>query len=323
MKKEMCAGYVFGHDYRRFKSELSEISSESLMLGDFVAFLADRLSASEQMRLLETYFSAFSSFMAFRQGKDILIADIDSLIIEDYELFLKARGLSMNTISFYMRILRAIYNRAVNIGVVHQRYPFKSVYTGIARTEKRALPLCMLRKIKNLDLSMSPKLSYARDIFMFSFYTRGMSFVDMAYLRKVDLSNGVLSYRRRKTGRLMAIKWESCMQEIVDRYDNVDSEYMLPIITCSKDSIRRQYRNALFNVNRLLKKVACLADIHITLTTYVARHTWATAARYCKIPLPIISESLGHESEKTTYIYLASIDAVEIDNANRAVLNLL
>ena len=117
-----------------------------------------------------------------------------------------------------MRNLRAIYNRAVNEGLVVQRNPFKHVYTGIDKTVKRAVPFKIIKMIKELDLSFEPQLELARDIFLFSFYTRGMSFIDMAHLKKSNLQNGILTYSRKKTGQRLTILWEELMQEIVDKY---------------------------------------------------------------------------------------------------------
>ena len=145
-----------------------------------------------------------------------------------YEAYLQKRGLTKNSTSFYMRILRTVYNRAVEKDLITNRNPFKHVYTGIDKTVKRAIPLGAIKRIKNLDLSMRPSLDFARDMFMFSFYTRGMSFIDMAYLKKRDLSNGILSYLRRKTRQQLFIRWEKCMQEIVEKYDtNYCSPYLL------------------------------------------------------------------------------------------------
>ena len=128
-----------------------------------------------------------------------------------------------------MRNLRAIYNRAVSEGLVVQRNPFKHVYTGIDKTKKRAVSLSVIRRIRDLDLNKK-SLIFARDIFMFSFYTRGMSFVDMAFLKKKDLQNGILTYRRKKTGQQLFIKWEKPMQELIDKYNTSETSYLLPII---------------------------------------------------------------------------------------------
>lgn len=184
----------------------------------FTEKLAFRLRQLGRMRTGETYMAALHSFMRFRGGKDVLLDEVDSDLITAYESYLKTENVSMNTVSFYMRILRAVYNRAVEKDLVEQCHPFRHVYTGIEKTVKRAVPLKIIRRIKELDFTYYSSLDYARDMFLFSFYTRGMSFVDMAFLKKNDLVNGILSYRRKKTGQLLFIKWERCMQEIVDKY---------------------------------------------------------------------------------------------------------
>lgn len=279
-----------------------------------------RLKRLHKERTVETYTATLNSFMRFREDNDILLDEFNSDIMMEYEAYLKTRNIAMNTISFYNRILRAVYNRAVENGLTEQRYPFKRVYTGIDKTVKRAIPLKAIKKIKALDLADNPSLDFARDIFLFSFYTRGMSFIDIAYLRKSDLKNGILTYRRRKTGQKLFIKWEKCMQEIVDKYDTTATEYLLPIITDPATDKRKQYGNALHLINHKLKQIARLAGLHVTLTTYVSRHAWASIAKDKNIPLSVISESMGHDSESTTQIYLASLDNSVIHKANELIL---
>ena len=219
-----------------------------------------------------------------------------------------------------MRILRAVYNRAVEKDLTTNLNPFKHVYTGIDKTIKRAIPLKAIKQIKSLDLSLQPSLDFARDMFLFSFYTRGMSFIDMAYLKKKDLSNGILSYRRRKTGQQLFIRWEKCMQEIVDKYDNPQSEFLLPIIKRADKDNRLQYQSALRFVNNHLKSVVALLNIGITISMYTARHSWASIAKSKNIPISVISEGMGHDSEMTTQIYLASLDNAVVDRANAQIL---
>ncbi len=198
-------------------------------------------------RTAEIYDTVLRSFTAFRNGEDILPDEVDTDMIQLYEGYLLGNGLMRNTTSFYMRTLRAIYNRAVEKGLTVQREPFRHVYTGIDKTVKRAIPLKAIRKIRDLDLRHKPSLDFARDMFMFSFYTRGMSFIDMAFLKRTDLHNGVLTYCRHKTGQRLHIKWERCMQEIIDKYPTENTGYMLSIIrhTGSVYDERHQYRNAL------------------------------------------------------------------------------
>ena len=282
-----------------------------------------RLKRLGKVRTSETYTAALRSFSGFMDDKEVLFDQINADLIAEYEAYLKGRGNSPNTISFYMRILKAVYNRATEDGLTEQRHPFKSVYTGVEKTLKRAISLGDLKCIKGLDLSLKPNLDFARDMFLFCFYTRGMSFIDMAYQRKKDLQNGILSYRRRKTGQQLFIKWERCMQEIVDKYPVNETEYLLPIITKRGEDYRKQYANELHRVNHLLKKIGKQLDLPIPLTMYVGRHSWASIAKSRNVPISVISEGMGHDSENTTQIYLASLDTSVVDKANKKILDLL
>ncbi len=289
----------------------------------FTLSVINRLRELHKDRCVETYTTTLRSFMRFRDGVDLLLSDITSDLMLSYEAYLKYEGVAMNTISFYTRILRAIYNRAVDQELIEQKYPFRKVYTGVDKTVKRALPLKSIKQIKELDLSLKPKMAYARDIFLLSFYTRGMSFVDMAFLRKKDLQNGIITYRRRKTGQQLHIKWEKCMQDIVSRYPTNETEYLLPIITKECVNERACYQNELAKINNWLKKLSAMLSLQLPLTMYVARHSWASVAKSKNVPLSVISEGMGHDSEATTQIYLASLDTAVVDKANRMILKLL
>lgn len=290
---------------------------------NFGATVVARLKQLGKNRSAETYSSTLVSFMKFREGEDIALEVIDSDLMQTYESFLKNNGVSPNTISFYMRILRAIYNRAVEKELIQQRHPFKKVYTGMEKTVKRAISIKYLKKINELDLTLSPNLELIRDMFMFSFLTRGMSFVDMAYLTNKNITNGILTYRRRKTNQQLHIKWENQMQKIVDKYTTSGAQYLLPIIRLKDNDDRKQYRNSLLLHNRRLKDIAEMIGLSTPLTMYVARHTWASVAKSKNIPISVISEGMGHDSESTTQIYLASLDTAVIDRANNLILKLL
>lgn len=303
-----------------------KVKSEKLLLAErttlcsFMQTSIESLKQAGRTRTSETYATTLNSFLEFMGGNDIELDDINAELILSYESYLKSKGLCMNTLSFYMRILRAVYNRAVEYGVTRQTYPFKSTYTGVDKTVKRAIPFKIIKQIKELDLSHSASLAYARDMFLLSFYTRGMSFIDMAYLKKTDLENGILSYKRKKTGQFLTIKWEDCMQEILDRYPQSDSSYLFPILVDPDEEERKQYKNSISTINRKLKKIGDRLSLSHPLTLYVARHSWASIAKEKHIPISIISNGMGHESEKTTLIYLKSLDTSIIDNANRKVL---
>lgn len=244
-------------------------------LFSFMEGVISNLKTLGKIRTSETYAATLSSFRRFREDKDLPLDDMDSDMMKAYEAYLKRSGVSPNSSSFYMRNLRAVYNRAVEKELTTQRYPFKHVYTGVEKTVKRAVPLKAIKRIKEMDLSMNPTLDFARDMFLFSFYTRGMSFVDMAYLRKKDLNGNILSYRRRKTGQQLFIKWEKCMQEIVEKYDNPLSQYLLPIIKpFSEIDERKQYIYTAHNINRSLKVIGNQLGLSVPLTMYVTRHKW-------------------------------------------------
>ena len=287
---------------------IAEFTSDSPenFLFPFMEGVIANLKTLGKVRTSETYAATLCSFRRFREDKDVPLDDMDSDMMMVYEAYLKHNGVSPNSSSFYMRNLRAVYNRAVEKELTTQRFPFRHVYTGVDKTVKRAVPLKVIKRIKEMDFSMNPTFDFARDMFLISFYTRGMSFVDMAYLRKKDLQNGVLSYRRRKTGQQLLIKWEKC---IIKPFSEIDE--------------RKQYIYAAHNINRCLKIIGKELGLSVSLTLYVARHAWASIAKSKNVPLSVISEGMGHDSEATTRIYLASLDTVAIDEANSMILKSL
>ena len=282
-----------------------------------------KLKQNGKVRTSETYTVTLNSFKKFRQDEDIMLDCLNSEIMEAYEAWHQQRGVAPNTISFYTRILRAVYNRAVEDEIIENRNPFRHVYTGVDKTVKRALPIAIIKKIKLLDLELIPALDFARDMFMMSFMLRGMSFIDMAYLKKTDLKNGYITYRRRKTGQQLTIEWTKEMQMLLDKYPENDSDYLLPIIRNTGTNERYTYRNVGYNINHNLKTIAKKVGITIPLTLYVARHSWASVAKAKGIPLSVISEGMGHDSEATTQIYLASLDTSVVDKANSLILKSL
>lgn len=276
------------------------------------------LEDNRQISTAANYKSTLKSFKRFRNGKNIALSKINDKVIQQYEAYLKNEGIKMNTVSFYMRVMRAVYNKAVEDGLAAEKQPFKNVYTGIDKTEKRAVPLQTIKAIKELYMP-SRALHFARDMFLFSFYTRGMSFVDMAYLKKTDLENGILTYKRRKTKQQLSIKWEKCMQDIVNKWPSYN-EYLLPIITTAGKDERTQYKSCQKNVNQQLRKISKMLKMRKGITMYVARHSWASIAKNMNIPLGVISDSMGHTSLKTTQIYLNAIDMDIINKANLKII---
>lgn len=292
----------------------------------FLSYARNLISGLKQMgktRCAEHYTSALNSFIRFKGDVEIPFDEFDSNLLQGYECFLKKEGLIPNSISYYMRNLRAIYNKAVDEGLAEQSNPFKHVYTGIAKTVKRAVSLQTIKALHALDLRNDPLSELARDLFLFSFYTRGMAIVDIAYLRKDNLRGGILTYRRQKTNRQLSIRWEPQMQEIVNRHSNKDSDFLLPLIDSQNPDYRKQYLNAYAKLNRHLKSIGKHLGLANPLTFHRSRHSWASIAMENSVPLSVICEGMGHDSEKTTRIYLASLDSSVVDKANGNILKLL
>lgn len=277
-----------------------------------------------QHRTGETYATTLSSFKRFRLGIDLPLKAIDGELFSSYRSYLRCKGLSPNTISFYLKHLKSIYNRAVSEGLIPDKKPFKQLTTSTEKTAKRAISLQTIKQLKSLDCSHSPSECLARDMFLFSFYTRGMSFVDIAHLQKRNLKGDILFYRRRKTNQPLTIHWEPCMQTILDSYSSTTtSPYLFSIINKPDADAERQYKNVQFLINRHLKNIGKKLGLSQPLTMYCARHSWASIAYEKGIPVAVISEGMGHDSETTTRIYLTSLKTEVVDDANRTILDLL
>lgn len=292
----------------------------------FLSFARRLISGLKQMgrtRCAEHYAVALNSFLRFNGEGEVAFEEFNGALMQRFECNLKEMGLVPNSVSYYMRNLRAIYNKAVEEGLTEQTNPFKRVYTGIAKTVKRAVPLEAIRAMHGLDLRDNPQSQLARDLFLFSFYTRGMAIIDVAYLRKSDLRDGMLTYRRQKTGQRLSIRWEPQMQEIADRHGDKDSDFMFPMIDSEKPDYRKQYLSAYARLNRHLKSIGKKLGLAAPLTYHRSRHSWASIARENNVPLSVICEGMGHDSEKTTHIYLASLDSSAVDKANSDIMKLI
>ncbi|MCC8087945.1 MAG: site-specific integrase [Rikenellaceae bacterium] len=301
---------IFGH----YKT-----NSCSRTVFPFIRQCIEELENSGKIKTASSYRTTLRSLSRFLDGDDISFTTFNGHLMKQYESWLKKRKVSMNSISFYMRVLRAVYNRAVNLGLTPQNMPFKNVYTGIDKTVKRAVGHDIISRLKKLDFGSCEGLSFGRDMFLFSLYTRGMSYVDMAGLKKENVKGEYLIYYRRKTGQRLSIKLENCMTDIIERYSSktIGQERLLPIVS---DTL--VYSSALRLHNLRLKKISDILGLEESLSSYVARHTWASLAKRNGVPINIISEGMGHDNENTTRIYLAALDQSVIDHANKKLLSL-
>lgn len=290
----------------------------------------DRKRKKEKEGIAVAYQSTYVSLKKYintlsERKKDVNMHEVNYGFVMGYEDFLYAQKVSENTVNYYLRNFRTLYNAAIKDGYrQHGDYPFAYVRTRACKTVKRALSKENMRLLSSLSISNSPYLEFSRDLYLFSFYAQGMAFVDIAFLNKKNIYGGLLTYSRRKSKQLIHIVVTPQMQKLIDKYSN-DSEYLFPIIDPlnKEQSVYKQYRLALGRINRHLKKLAAGLNLRIPLTTYTARHTWATLARDSGAPLSVISAGLGHTSEEMTRIYLKDFDQSVLAKVNSLVTGLL
>ncbi|MDE5940555.1 MAG: site-specific integrase [Muribaculaceae bacterium] len=264
-----------------------------------------------------------SSFLRYTNGNEVAWPDLNSTFMLGYEEHMMKRGLCRNSTSCYMRSLRSVLNRAAEENYEVPRNLFRHVYMGVDKTVKRAVTLDTVCRIRDLDLSGHPSLDFARNVFMFAFYTRGMSFVDIAFLKKSDVSGDMITYSRRKTRQQLRVRIEPVTRRTIDDFGKNESQYLLPILSESGGDVELQYVNAYNRVNRNIKKIGKMLGLETKLTLYVARHAWASIAHKNNVPLSIISKAMGHDSENTTLIYLQSLDTSSVDKANSDIIKMM
>lgn len=297
------------------------------------------LSAEQQARHCEeanrfstakNYRTAIRSLYRFFQGqqlvtrgttRELMATDITPELMADYAQWLRQQGISMNTVSCYLRSLRAIYNKVVKQYGLEDRKPFKDLFTGHAKTVKRSATSDDIKGLQAMILSKNSTLQLSRDIFLFSLYAQGMPFVDVAFLRKDQIRDGMIVYERHKTGQQIVVKIEGCIQEILNRYSRAESEFVFPIVTDQHPGqAYKQYQSSLRTYNRNLHKLEKLAGLKRSLTSYVVRHTWASVAYDANVDLAVIASALGHTNTNTTRICIRDINNRRLAEANHKVL---
>jgi integrase len=302
---------------------------ESGLFCEFTFKIADKLHDLGKFGTSRAYTSADKSFSRFLAGKDIRLNRINASLMKEYEEYLYRSNCRKNTVSCYMRSLRASYNTAIREKLVtaKKENPFGYVFTGNATTNKRAINEQTIKRICALGNKMDDNLSNTAlqlscDLFMFSFFTQGMPFADMANLKWENIISDHIQYSRQKTGQMICIKMEDCMLRIINKYAKKNSGYIFPMLReCrTAESRWKKTQSALSTHNRYLKKLAKLAGIEETLTSYVPRHSWASIASAEGIPVATISRGMGHESEKTTRIYISRLDYSDVGEANHRII---
>lgn len=281
---------------------------------DIATKAIEQLTASRGKSTLDNYRTALGSFLRFA-GQGITVERISQQIVEEWQKWLEEQGVRLNTISCYMRSLRSMVSHAGTNSSLDEA--FNTVFTGSTKTDKRSLSSADLRKLCSVQLPADSPLRFTRDIFLFSIYALGMPFVDLAFLRKKQISGGYIEYQRHKTRQPVRVKMEPVMQRIINRYSRTDSPYVFPIL---KTGSMDEYQMARNQYNRHLRRLSEMGRLSRRLTSYVARHSWASMAYSANVDLSVISKALGHSNSKVTMTYIREIDDSRIDKANRKLL---
>lgn len=291
--------------------------------------VVEELQDSGNLGTAHVYRSSLNTILAFHGTQRLQFRQITPAWLKRFEVSLRARGCSWNTVSTYLRTLRAVYNRAVECRKApYVPHLFRSVYTGTRADRRRALDgedmKRVFTRLSDLDNTV-PELGRAQELFILMFLLRGLPFVDLAYLRKSDLHGNVITYRRRKTGRALSVTLTPEAMILLQKYMNRDrmSPYLFPILRSREGSKEayREYQLALRNFNYRLELLGKILGLQNRLSSYTARHTWATTAYYCEIHPGIISEAMGHSSITITETYLKPFRSKKIDDANRQVVD--
>ncbi len=303
--------------------------------GEYLDYFIQQLKEENRLGYAESFKGLKSSIILYCDNLDFLFSDIDQQWLKGYEMFLIRSGKKENTVGIRFRSLRVLYNRAVSEKLVKREYyPFDDfkVSRFHEQTMKRAISKEDIKRIMSLDLRTvttyhSPYLQLGRDLFLFSYLSCGINLTDMARLRYCDVFEGRLSYHRQKTGRLISFQLQPMALEIIEKYrkpEATPNDYVFPILDRKVHKtavqIRDKVRKANKAANKALHRIGEQLGIPIDLTTYVARHSYATVLKRSGVSTAIISESLGHSSERVTQIYLDSFENSQIDEAMKNLL---
>ncbi|HWZ35263.1 MAG TPA: site-specific integrase [Mucilaginibacter sp.] len=300
--------------------------SKSLPFKTFAEQLVtDMLSVNETGNAI-VYRTTINRFMSFANDDKLKFNAIDYKLLDGFRRHLLKGGVKQNTISNYFRTLRAIYNKAIKAKVVDRsRYPFLDISVKSERTAKRAIAIDDLKAIASINLKPKSRKWHAQNYFFLSFALIGASFTDLAYLTPANIKKGRLTYKRRKTGKELSIKIQPYTEAILNQYTGSNGKYLLPVLTPDvvEDSMKAKALIAQWikTTNKWLSKLVEDCNLDCEVTTYVARHSWATTAKRSGYSIEVIAEAMGHEhGNRITNIYLDTFDQSLIDQVNEKVI---
>ncbi len=311
-------------DFNQFKNDLFHYKRKSeKSIFDFWKQHIDSLKVSNRVGTQQYYTDCMNSFFKFVKNPTITFNEIDYNLLKQYENYLRGRNCVLNGIAVRMRGVRAIYNEAIKKGIANQKdYPFKKYKISKLKstTDKRALTFEEIVKINNLDLTNYPHLIDSKNYFLFSYHAQGMNFYDMLLLEWKDVFHDAIVYIRNKTKTRFVIKRRKNMNRILEYYQkhSLGTKYVFPLLlqnNLTPSQIANRKHKTLSKYNKDLKEIASLCKIDKKLTSYVARHSFATNLKYKGISTDIISEAMGHKNLSITQAYLKDFENTVIDDA--------
>ncbi len=270
------------------------------------------------------YRSTLNRIREFEGGRAFFpLRSLTRMWLKALESHLYRQGKSFNTISTYMRMLRAVYNRATAQHCIpFDPLLFRRMHTGTRPGCSRALSTDTIHCILNPQTELPKDLEAVRRCFVLLFLLRGLCFVDLAYMRPADLQSNRIFYSRRKTGRPLCIDVEPEASDILREYVSREtgSPYLFPFVRAQGKESYRQYQSALRLFNRQLKRLSEFLGLEVKLSSYCARHSWATIANFRHYDKSMISNAMGHSSVKVTETYFRRYDDEEIARMNREII---
>lgn len=298
-------------------------AKQPLSVGEAFLNYIQTLKDENRLRYAGMFEVSYSSFIKFNKHLDIPFSDIDVAWLKKYEQWMKSNRYAINTIGTRFRHLRAVFNKAIESKQT-TAYPFSSYKLSKVnqQTAKRAISKQDIQRVINYK-SKSDMECLAIDLFTFSYFTAGINFIDMAMLERNNITDGQLVYYRKKTKKQIIIPLQNKAVEIIKKYSNEHSPYLFPILSPfhkTEVQVANRLHKVLAKVNNHLKEIGEQLKLPMPLTTYVARHSYATVLKRAGVSTAIISESLGHSSEKITQTYLDSFDNEQIGNAMKNLL---
>lgn len=327
---------IFSFDEKNAYFTLDDITNKYIRdrnetyFNKYTSQIIEELRKSKKIGNASVYQTTLNVVKEYMNNSDLHIVAINTNWLSKFENYKLSKGVSINGVSLYLRTIRAIYNKAIKEKLVSKdSYPFgrDSFQIRNSPTQKRAISNDNIHLIRDLSLEPYTSIWHSKNYFMFSFYTRGMSWVDMAHLKIRDIADGRINYIRRKTirksSKSFSVKINPQIQQILNYYiqNKTKDEYVFPIIRRpeSMDDTRKDIMNEIKTFNKYLKKIAEMTGIEANLTSYVARHSWGTIAKKIGIDINVISDGYGHSDPSVTRVYLDSIENEDIDMANELI----